>query len=76
MVAFATDNYSLKNQGNKPVYFRLKKNEIAINNETSILRSSFSRFMVNILPGRLRLYAININPTSALARSIPFLVRI
>ena len=54
----------------------LKRSGMAKNNYQSILRSSFSRSLVKILPIRLRLYTINKNPTSALVRPIPFLVNI
>jgi len=46
------------------------------NNDASILRYSFSTFMVKILLILLRLQAINISPASALALVTPFLVRI
>jgi hypothetical protein len=63
---------------NKEVFnqliFRLKKADTHKNNETNILRYSFSSFWPKMLTMRLRFYAININPTSALARFIPFLV--
>ena len=49
---------------------------MAINKETRAFRYSLRTFMVKIFPIRLRLYAININPTSELALSIPFFVRI
>jgi len=46
------------------------------NIEASTFRYSLSLLMPVMLTMRLKLYAININPTPALARSIPFLVRI
>jgi hypothetical protein len=46
------------------------------NKEASIMRYSFNTSLVKILPVLLRLYAININPTSELALLIPFFVRI
>jgi len=49
-----------------------RRSEMTENNEESILRYSFSTFIVKILPIRLRFYAININPTSELALPIPF----
>jgi hypothetical protein len=53
----------------------LKKAVIVENKEASIFRYSFSTSMVKIFPILLRLYAININPTSEPARQIPFFVR-
>jgi hypothetical protein len=44
--------------------------------EATAFRYSFSTSRVKILPIRLRLYAMNIKPTSELALAIPFLVRI
>jgi hypothetical protein len=46
------------------------------NNNESILRYSFSTFMVKIFLILLRLQAINISPASALALFILFLGRI
>ncbi|MFZ2338762.1 MAG: hypothetical protein WAW07_03440 [Bacteroidales bacterium] len=52
------------------------RSKMVKNKEASILRYSFNRSLVKILPIRLRLYAININPTSEPALAIPFFVRI
>jgi hypothetical protein len=43
--------------------------------EAIAFRYSFRTSMVKILPILLRLYAINISPTSELALFIPFFVR-
>ena len=52
------------------------RSKMAENREECILRYSFSTFMVKIFPILLRLYAINIRPTSALALALPFFVSI
>jgi len=54
----------------------LMRSEMTGNSEERILRYSFSTFMVKIFLVFLRLQAINIGPTSALALFIPFLGRI
>jgi hypothetical protein len=60
----------------KWLFFNLEMAVLLKNSKTSILRYSTNRSLVKIFTIRLKLYAMNINPTSALALSIPFLVRI
>jgi hypothetical protein len=48
-----------------------RRSEMTENNEESILKYSFSTFLVKILPIRRRLSAISKNPTSELAPPVP-----